>query len=1147
MSDKSKQGIREFGLSNLSISNSTSVFVMVFIILIVGLISYVSMPKESFPEIVQPTIYIGTSYPGNSPVDMENLVTRPIEKEVKKIKGIKKLTSTSIQDYSTIVVEFEYDAETSEALMDVKDAVDQAMSELPNDLPADPNVFEIDFSEIPVMNVNLYGDFGNDELKEYAEYLQDKMEQFPEVSSVDIRGLVDKEVKINVDLFKMEALEISFSDIENAIAAENITMSGGDILSIQGDSERRRSLRVVGEFTSYLQLEEIIVKHEKQNIVYLRDIASISFGPEEPISFARLNGANVVTLDVKKKSGENLLNAAANIRGLIAEAEAGYLPKGLNVVITNDQSKFTQNIVNNLENSIISGVILVVLVLLFFLGVRNALIVGTAIPLSMLLGVAIINFSGNTLNMMVLFSLILALGMLVDNGIVVVENIYRLYAQGKSKVVASRQGVGEVALPIISSTATTLMAFLPLVFWQSLIGEFMKFLPITLIIVLSSSLFVGLVVNPVMTAKFMKLEDLTKRAGGMKFWLVIGAMLVIGMVLVLSTTGTAHAIGFLMAVFGSLGVMNEYLFKPAAKFFQEKVLVWMENAYSNTLRFALSSWRPLTFFIGTIVLLVVSLSAFVMSAPKTTFFPDNEPNYVNVFIEMPLGTDIEQTNKITQMLEQRVTAAVEPYRPVIEAVLAQVGEGTSDPNSGPQQGSSPNKARITVSFFEYEKRIDSMDVSTSTIMEVIRQAVADVPEVKSITVGKDAAGPPTGPPINIEISGEDFEQLILLTTEVIDFLEEANIPGVDQLKSDLELGKPELLVHIDRDAARRYGVSSMTIASTIRTALFGREVSKYKEGEEDYPIQLRLMEEQRYNISDLLNMRITFRDPASGKIAQVPISSVVTIENTSSYGSVKRLDQDRVISIYSNVKEGYNANEIVARYKALLADYELPEGYTLKFTGEQEEQNESMAFLIQAMMIAVFLIFLIIVSQFNSIISPIIIMFSVIFSTIGVFIGFTIFRMDISILMVGIGIISLAGVVVNNAIVLIDYTNLLRKRRREELDMEEGSLLNLTDTVDTIIEAGRTRFRPVILTAVTTVLGLVPLAMGLNIDFAGLVNNLNPDIYWGGDSALFWGPMSWTIIYGLTFATFLTLVIVPVMYLLTDRMNRWIRALGKAL
>lgn len=1141
--EQDKKVIREFRLSTFSIKNSTSIIVLIFIILLAGLMSYRAMPKESFPEIVIPTIYVGVSYPGNSPVDMENLITRPIEKEIKEISGISKFYSTSIQDYSTIIAEFEFDVNPAEALTDVKDAVDRAKPELPNDLPTEPNVFELDFTEFPVMNVNLFGDFSYEELKEHAEYLQDEFEKLPEISGADIRGLPEKEVKVHVDLFQLESLEISLDDIEGAIAAENVTISGGDILSVQGGNLNRRSLRIAGEFTDPQQLNDVIVKNENQRTVYLRDIADVSFGSVEPTSYARLDGKPVVSLDVKKKGGENLLDAAAQIRSIVDDAKESRFPRGLQVVITNDQSKFTQDIVNSLENSIISGVILVVLVLLFFLGARNAMFVGIAIPLSMLMGIAVINYTGNTLNMMVLFSLILALGMLVDNGIVVVENIYRLKSQGDDNETASRHGVGEVAMPIIASTFTTLLAFLPLLFWKDLMGEFMKFLPLTLIIVLTSSLFVGLVVNPVLTTKLMRIEQRgTNRSR--RFWIVTGVAALIGALLIMSP---ARAVGTLILIFALIRVLHRHVLKPFSFFFQERILSRIERAYERTIRFVLGGLRPIFFFIGMFVLLIGALMYFGARSPKITFFPDNIPNYVNVFIEMPLGTDIQRTNEVTKLIEQKVNAAIEPNRNIVEAVLAQVGEGTSDPNEGPSQGSSPHKARVTVSFYEFVRRIDSSSVSTSVVMQDIREAVSGIAETKSITVGKDPMGPPVGPPISIEISAEEFDELIVVTDRVRRHLDNANVPGVDQLKTDLEEGKPELILNVDRDAARRFGISTGQVGGMLRTALFGKEVSKFKQGEDDYPIQLRLKDEQRYDLPVLLNSKVTFMDQNSGRIVQVPVSAVTDIENSSTLGSVKRKDMERVITIYSNVKEGYNANLIVAKYKALLAEHfeenPLPAGFTVKFTGEQEEQGKSFAFLQRAMMIAVFLIFLILVSQFNSVILPGIIMFSVIFSTIGVFVGFATFNMPMSILMVGIGIISLAGVVVNNAIVLIDYINLLRKRRKAELGIDQKEVLPYKDIVESIVQGGRTRLRPVLLTAITTVLGLVPLAIGLNIDFGMLLSSFDPNIYIGGDSVVFWGPMAWTIIFGLIFATFLTLVIVPVMYLLSDKVARRARRL----
>ncbi len=1129
---QSVQGkFREFKLSTFSINNKTSVYVLVFIIAIMGLLTYSTMPRESFPEIVQPTIYIGVPYPGNSPADMENLVVRPIEKEIKTLKNVKKFKSTSIQDYATIIIEFNSDVDPKMALQDVKDKVDKAKSELPQDLPADPNIFEMDFSEFPIMNVNLSGNFTFDEFKEYADYLQEELEKFPEISEVAIRGLLEKEVEISVDLMQMESMKITFSDIENAIKTENLSLSAGDILSITGDNMDRRTLRVDGEFTDPKQMENIIIKDEQQRTVFLRDVANITFGPVEPTSFARMGGNPVVMLDIKKKSGENLINGAKNVKTFLAEAQKNKLPKDMSVVITNDQSLETASTVSNLENSIISGVILVVLVLLFFLGLRNSLFVGVAIPLSMVLGIWILGMVGATLNMMVLFSLILALGMLVDNGIVVVENVYRLYSEGFSKKDASRFGAGEVAWPIIASTATTLAAFMPLLFWDSIMGEFMKFLPITLIVTLSASLFVGLVVNPVLTANFIKLDEKGYRSPVRRFWRNTAIFLVLG-VLVLFVV---KPLGSLIITLSLLGVVYRFAILPVAERFQYVTMVKIEGAYRTFLTWSLTRWRPAALIIGIFVLMFVAMAGYFGSNPKVLFFPDTDPKYVNVFIEMPLGTDIRTTDRVTRELEQRVTEAIQPNADIVEAVIAQVGEGTSDPGSGEiAMGASPNKARITVSFLKYEDRVEVSDVSTAKVMEDIREAVQGMPEAV-ITVAKNRDGPPVGPPINIEVSGENFDTLTAVTGRMLAFMEEANVQGVDKLKTDLELGKPEITVHIDNEAARRYGVSTYSIGMAMRTSLFGKEISKFKQGEDDYKIQLRLRKDDRYNLDRLMNMRITFRNPSNGQISQVPVSAVAKLEYTSSFGSVKRKDMDRVVTIFSNVQEGANANEIVGRYKTLLADFPMPEGYTYKFTGEQEEQGQSLAFLVKALLIAVFLIFLIIVSQFNSVVSPFVIMFSVVFSTIGVFLGFWLFQMDFVILMCGIGIISLAGVVVNNAIVLIDYTNLLRNRKRKELSLVEDEELSYRHLLSTTVDAGATRLRPVLLTAITTVLGLIPLAIGLNIDFIGLLTDGDPNIFIGGESTAFWGPMSWTVIFGLVFATFLTLVLVPVMYLSSDR------------
>lgn len=1116
--------IREFGLSSFSVDNSTSVIILTLIITVLGLGAYRTMPKESFPEIVIPTVYVGTPYPGNSPVDMENLITRPIEKQLKSLNNVKDIKSTSVQDFSSIVVEFTPGVELAKAIQDVKDAVDKSKSELPTDLDQDPNVLEVNTSDFPIMNVNISGPYSEQELKRFGEYLEDAIEKLPEISKADLAGTVEREIQINVDPYKMESVGVSFGDIAGAVQTENLTISGGSIKN--GDFER--TLRIDGEFTNPEDLMDIIVKTDQQKIVYLRDVAEIKDTFKDRVSYARSKNLPVITINVTKRSGENLLDAADKIKEIIETTKANRFPENLEISITNDQSKQTRIQVSDLENSIIFGIILVVLVLMFFMGFRNALFVGSAIPLSMFISFLVLDSFGITLNLMVLFSLILALGMLVDNGIVVVENIYRLMQEGKPAGQAAKEGVGEVAWPIITSTLTTLAAFLPLAFWDDLVGEFMKYLPITLIIVLSASLFVALVINPVMTAMFMKIEDMTQekpKKGSLRMSGFLGLL-----ALVCYLVGW-NTIGSLAIVSALLTLVYVFFLRKAVGWFQSVFLVQMENGYESLLTYSLKGRNPIKILVGTFLLFIFSIVLLGVSSPKVLFFPDNQPQLVNVFVEFPIGTSIEATNAFVDKMEDEMMAKLEPYGGIMESVITQVGEGTGDPTQGPSLQSTPHKAKITIGFVDY---IDRQGIDTNEAMEVIRDLAKVYPGVL-ITVDKQQNGPPVGNPVNIEFVGEDYEQLIAYVDETKAYLESNSIPGLEELKTDLSLGSPQVVVRIDREKARRFGLSTSTIAQELRTSLFGLEISKYKEGEDDYPILLRLDEDSRYNINMLVNKKIGFRDKFGDK-REVPISAVADIQYGSTYGSVKRKDSEKVVSMFSNVLDGYNPTEINGQIKDLMGAYPVPEGITVKYTGEQEEQAKSQAFLLRALGIAVSLIFLIIVAQFNSVISPFIIMTSVLFSTIGVFLGLVIFNMDFVVIMTGIGIISLAGVVVNNAIVLIDYTDLVRSRKREELGIQKGSYLALPDLLASIVEAGKTRLRPVLLTAITTVLGLIPLAIGMNINFATLLSEFDPQFYVGGDNAAFWGPMAWTVIFGLTFATIITLVLVPVMYLLTDKL-----------
>ncbi len=1116
---------KEFKLTSGAVKNRTTIFVLTLIIIFGGVGTYLTLPKESFPEVTQPIVYIGTSHPGNSPVDMENLITRPIEKEINTIAEVDNIKSTSVQDYSTIIAEFTSDTKIEDALVKVKDAVDRAKQDLPSDLQNDPNVFEMNFSEFPVMNINLSGDFSLEELNEYAEYLEDEIEKFPEISKVEIRGVEEKEVKINVDPYQMEARRVNFGDIETAISSENISMSGGNVL----EGGIRRSIRVVGEFEDVNSLLDVVVKSEKGAIVYLKDVATVEFAYKEKANYARLNGKPVVMVDVIKRSGENLLIATDKINEVLKNAEESIFPPGLRVDITNDQSKQTRDMVSSLENNIISGVILVVMVLLFFLGTRNALFVGVAIPLSMFMAFLVLGAFGVSINMMVLFSLIMALGMLVDNGIVVVENVYRLMEEGLSPFEATKKGVGEVAWPIIASTATTLAAFLPLAFWPGIMGEFMKYLPITLIVTLGSSLFVALIINPVLISTFMKLDD-PSRLDNKKTLRNSGILIVSGILfLFLKVT----VLGNLLILFGLLILLNVYILMPLSRRFQSVFLPWLEEYYSKVLKFALKGWKPYLFFWGTVILLVFSFVLMAIFPPNVLYFPENEPKYINAFIEYPVGTDIETTNKLTEKVEKQVMHIIEPYQYMVESVTANVGQGTADPNdpSAFGQSDTPYKGRVTVNFVEF---IDRNGQSTNEILDKIRDGIEEYPGV-TITVDKNADGPPAGKPISIEVSGEEFETLIDLADKMKKVINESGIEGIEKLKSDIETGKPEMIVHIDREKARRFGLSTGMIATEIRTALFGKEISKFKQGEDDYEIQLRMDKKYRYDVDALMNKTIVFRDQSDGKIHEVPISSVAKVELSSTYGSVRRKDLKRMITISSNVESEFNATQINDQIKVLLSDFQMPAGYEFKFGGEQEKQEKEMAFLSKALLIAVFMIFLIIVAQFNKITAPFIIMMSVVLSTIGVFLGLVIFNMDFVVIMTMIGIISLAGIVVNNAIVLIDFIELIRTRKRTEL---KGAILPFDEIVKSIVEAGKTRLRPVLLTAITTVLGLIPLAIGLNIDFETFFSHYDANFYIGGDNVMFWGPMSWTIIFGLTFATFLTLIIVPVMYLFFAKINR---------
>ena len=1113
-----KDVFKEFKPTSWSIDNRKSIYFIAFLLASAGIMSYINLPKEQFPDIVIPTIYVNTVYPGASPADIENLVTKPIEKEIKAISGIKKLTSQSVQDYSIVIAEFNTDVSVPEAKQKVKDAVDKARSDLPTDLLEDPNVLEVNFSDMPIMYVNISGDYDLNRLKKYADELKDRIESMKEITRVDIVGALDREIQINVDKYKMDAAGITLDEIERAIKYENMTISGGQITT----DNMKRSISISGEFKDLNQFKNVIIKSMSGSIVYLRDIAQIVDGFKEQESYARLDHKNVITLNIIKRAGENLIDASDKIRDNITELKESTFPKNLNVSITGDQSSKTRTTLHDLINTIIIGFLLVTLVLMFFMGVTNAFFVALSVPLSCFVAFLIMPSLGLSLNMIVLFAFLLALGIVVDDAIVVVENTHRIYQKGDMDIItAAKTAAGEVFLPVFSGTMTTLAPFIPLLFWKGIIGKFMVYLPITLIITLLASLVVAYIFNPVFAVDFMKKDEHNNEIKQDRNWkpIIIAAVIA----LLFYITGS-FGFGNFVVLFIILMLLYKFLFKQLISSFQQNLWPRVQNKYAKIVTWAIQKKRPIWLMLSLIGLFFFSIAFTIVRNPKIVFFPQAEPNFVYVYLTMPVGTSAEHTDKVAQQLENKVWDVLGPNNPIVESVITNVAVGATDPAENDRTTAS-NKAKVSVAFVEFAQRHDK---STQAILDKIRANVKGIPGAV-VSVEKESNGPPTGKPISIEVSGDDLVKLTNTSIALKKYLDSLQIAGVEELKSDIQNSKPQITVHVDRERANLLGISAAQVGGELRTAVFGKEVSKFRDDNDEYPIMLRFNDAQREDLSALINSQITYRDMAmGGMLRQIPLSSFATIEYNNTYGVIKRKNQERLVTIGSNVLTGYNPNEVVAKIETAIKSYPKLDGVTVKMGGEQEEQAETSAFLGMAMLISLGLILLILVTQFNSISKPLIILSEIFFSIIGVLLGFSIFKMDISTIMVGVGIIALAGIVVRNGILLVEFTDLLR---------EQGLPLN-----EALIEAGRARMTPVLLTATATMLGLVPLAIGLNIDFVTLFTELNPHIFFGGDNVAFWGPLSWTMIFGLLFATFLTLIMVPVMYILDEKLTAKVKS-----
>jgi multidrug efflux pump len=1113
--------IKEFKPASWSIDNRTSIYLITLFLVAAGVMRYNSLAKEQYPEVVFPQIMVNTIYPGTSPENMESLVSKPIETQAKSITGVKKITSNSVENFSSVMIEFNTTEDVEKAKQRIKDAVDKA--DLPSDLPAKPSVIDIDVSQFPIMNVHIAGNTDLDRLKKYADILQDRIESLKEISRVDVIGALDREIQVNVDMYKMEANNITMRDLEQAIAMENMTISGGtvDMGSV------KRNVTIAGQLKDPRQIGSIMVRGGSGAVLRVSDFAEVRDAHKEKESYARLEGKNVITLNIIKKGGENLITSSNAIEKICEDMRQNELPKEVSIKITGAQVKKTEVGLHDLINTIIIGFILVTLILLFFMGTTNAIFVALSVPISMCVAflvepaifTGLLGYKNFSLNFMVLFSFLIALGIVVDDAIVVIENTHRIFANGKIPIIkAAKLAAGEVFMPVLSGTLTTLAPFFPLLFWEGVFGKFMFYLPMTMLITLFASLVVAYIINPVFAVSFMKphtegAKHRTINKGFYKTCLILACITVISYMV---NIGLGN---FTLAMFG-LFLLNKFVLADAAETFQKKVWTKVQNGYAYLMKiFIKTKWHALGVLGATLLLLFVALGLFAKFPPNVVFFPSADPNFVYAYIKLPVGTSADYTNKVTQEVENRVLKVIGKDNPLVTSVISNVAVGATDPQTF-DLGTNPNRGKVTVAFVEFGERKGK---STSPYLNEIRNAVKGIPGAE-ISIAQESNGPPQGSAIQIEITGEDFKELAAVATNVKRYLDSLQIEGVEELKSDLVLNKPELLVQVNRDRANREGISTAQIGGELRTTIFGKEVSKFKTANEDFPINIRAQEDQRGSISDVLNSKLIYRDMnMGGQLRQVPMSAVADVKYGTTYGGIKRKNQKRIVTLSSGVLTGFNPNKVVEDVKAKLTGFKAPENVNVKFGGQQEEQAEAMSFLVGAFFTSMGLIVLILVMQFNSISKTLIIFSEIFLSVIGVLLGFVVFRMDMSIIMTGVGIIALAGIVVRNGILLVEFTEILLK---QGMPLKEA-----------IVEAGRTRMTPVLLTASATILGLIPLATGLNIDFIQLFTHGDPHIFFGGDNVAFFGPLSWTMIFGLSFATFLTLVLVPALLYLAESLK----------
>jgi len=1016
----------------------TTVYVLIVMIILVGMNSYKSLPLEAAPDVQIPIILVQTIYPGVAPEDMERLVTNIIERELKDLDDVKKMTSTSAESASVVQIEFETNVDMDDAYQKTRDKVDKAKPDLPKDAE-EPTLIEINVSEFPIMVLNISGDYGPVKLKNLGEKLEDKIETIQGVLEVDLVGGLEREIQVFLNPERMEYYKIGGNQVIGRIQEEHLTTPAGNLEL----GRSKYSVRIPGEYKNVSYMEDIVVKAPGGKAVKLKDIGYVVDGFKDQETISRVNGTECVTLRIKKRAGENIVRIADDVRELLKK-EAPYFPAGTTYLIQQDESKTVRDMVKDLENNIITALLLVITVLFFAMGARNASFVAIAIPLSMLITFIVLRIMGVTLNMVVLFALILALGMLVDNSIVVIENIYRHASETGSIRQSSIEATKEVAWPIIASTATTVCVFGPMLFWPGIMGEFMQFLPQTVIIILIASLFVALVINPVVASTFLKAKKGEK-------------------------------------MFDDTGEVKGAIL----------------SRYKKVLEFSLDS--PWVVLGASVLIFIGSVMLFANFKAGVELFPTTTPKKVQVMVNGPQGNRLQVTDEYVADVEKILKGEDN-----IKNVVANSGFSGGNSFGG---GAESQNAVVDVEFLDRHERTHSTWDSIESIREKMRDFAGA--EFK-VEVQKE--GPPTGDPVSIEISGPDYNMLNEYAFEVKELIK--TIPGIVDIKDDFDGGKPEVTIVVDREEAMLRKVNTMSISQAVRTAINGTKASVLREGDEEYDIVVRFDDKYRKSLNDVLNIIVTGKDDV-----QIPLRDVAKIKTAGGLGSIKHINQKRTVLVSGDVMDKSSAEVMVDVEKMLAEQMKLAPGYEFYFSGESEEQERASKFLSEAFLVGIMLMAMILITQFNSVFRPLIILGSVLMSLIGVFLGLVITQNKFGVIMTGMGVISLAGVVVNNAIVLIDYTNQLIEKHGLKLR-------------DALVRAGVVRFRPVLLTAITTILGLMPMAVGAGIDFTTFTIDI------GSETIEWWGPMAQTVIAGLLVATIMTLVIVPVMYMVQMRLTR---------